>query len=101
MNRLILAGFSTYRLAQLIAWDDGPDKIFYNLSTATKEQSDIHGGRWENLDMLVNCPYCLGIWFAVFTLLLVNNPTKAGDFILGWFGIAGMQAFMQDLTKGR
>ncbi len=101
MKRLILASFATYRLSQLIAWDNGPDKIFYNLRTATSEQSDMHGGRWENLDDAINCVYCLGMWFAFLTLLLVKYPTRIGDFILYWLGIAGMQAFMQGITKGR
>ena len=101
MIRLVLAAFTTYRLAQLIAFDTGPDKVFFNLRTATKELADIEGGRWENLDEAVNCPYCLGVWFALFTLVLVKYPTKGGDLVLGWFGIAGMQTFMQGKTKGR
>ncbi len=99
--RLILASFATYRLSQLIAWDIGPDKIFFNLRTIISEQSDLHGGRWENIDEAITCPYCLGIWFAFGVLFLVKYPTKVGDFFLYWIGIAGMQAFMQGITKGR
>lgn len=101
MIRLILAPFAIYRLAQLIALDNGPDKIFYNLRTITKEQSDIHGGRWENFDEAINCPYCLGVWFAFVTVFIVKYPTKAGDFVLYWMGLAGMQAFLQSVSKGR
>ncbi len=101
MIRLLLAAFATYRLSQLIAWDDGPDKVFFNLRTMTKDSAELHGGRWENLDEAVNCPYCLGVWFAAFALLLLKHPTKVGNYFLYWFGIAGMQAFLQGLTKGR
>ncbi len=101
MIRLLLAVFATYRLSQLIAWDTGPDKVFYNLREAINELSSIHGGRWENVDEAVNCPYCLGMWFAGLTLLLIKYPTKVGNYFLYWLGIAGMQAFLQGLTKRR
>lgn len=101
MIRLILASFAAYRLAQLIAWDDGPDNIFLRLRTITTELSNSHGGRWVNFNDALFCPYCLGMWFAFGMLILVKYPTKIGDFFLYWLGIAGMQAFMQGITKGR
>ncbi len=101
MIRLALASFTIYRLAQLIAWDDGPDKLFFNIRTAANELASIHGGRWENLDEALNCPYCLGVWLAFVIVFFVKYPTRIGDFILCWLGLAGVQAFLQGLTKGR
>jgi len=101
MKHLILAPFAIYRLAQLVAWDNGPNNVFYKIRTGTKNLADIEAGRWENLDEAINCPYCLGIWFSFVILFLINYPTKVGDFILYWLGLAGMQAFLQGLTKGR
>ena len=101
MTRLILAVFATYRLSQLVAWDNGPGFIFHKLRTWTKFQYDTQSGAWENLDEAVNCPYCLGVWFAGLTMILYKYPSRVGDFFLLWLGIAGGQAFLQGITKGR
>ncbi len=101
MIRLTLAAFATYRLSQLIALDTGPEKVFFNFREAINELASIHGGRWQNLDEAVNCPYCVGVWFAALMVVLLKHPTKAGDLFLYWFGLAGMQAFMQGITKER
>lgn len=99
--KLILAALATYRLAQLIAWDSGPGYSLKWLRIYINNKYQDEGGMWENIDEGINCPYCLGIYFALFCLILLKKPSRIGDFILYWFGIAGGQALMQGITKGR
>lgn len=102
--RYILATLAIFRLAQMVSKDYGPFFVFYRLRVLTDERrkqeqdSGNEYGKWGNLDELIRCPYCLGVWFALFCLPLVVYPTVVGDLILVWFGLAGVQCLIQTWT---
>jgi hypothetical protein len=99
--RLSLAMLAVYRLAVLFACDDGPLFIFREMRRAV--------GRWAAKETaskfsnaarlsaaeLVNCPFCLGVWFAALLAPLVALPTLPGDLFLLWLGLAGAQQWLQ------
>jgi hypothetical protein len=91
--RLALALLATYRVAQMVAIDDGPLCLFARL----RAWAGAHGSDLvrENLGALVHCPYCVGVWAAALCALLVLWPTGVGDLALMILGIAGGQAFLQ------
>lgn len=91
--RLICAAFAVYRLARLITQDDGPFSVFKRL----REWAAVNGK--ESVAELLNCPFCLGVWFALIAAALVLMPTLAGDVILVWLGLAGAQSFLQAKTE--
>ena len=99
--RIFLAILSIYRLAQLFVYDDGPREIFSKLRiyfgkrAAGKSSNNVY---W-NLAYLINCPYCLGIWFALIVSFLVIFPTVVGDLFILIFGIAGGQTFLQSRSE--
>ena len=84
--RLILAVFAVYRLAQLVAIDDGPGDVFRRLRAWA-----ITG--W--LAGLVHCVYCAGVWFAAIVGAWVLWPCGVSDTVLAIFGIAGAAAWLQ------
>ena len=93
--RWILAALAAYRLAQLVALDEGPFRVFARLrSWAGCHPSDLIR---ENLGELIHCPYCLGVWFGLFCALLALWPAPGGDVILAVFGLAGAQAFLESI----
>ena len=94
--RWLLAALAVFRLASILTLEDGPVYVFRNGRRAI--------GQWAaprkddaslSLAELVNCPYCLGVWLAAGALLLVLKPTRLGDLLLGWLGLAGAQAWLQ------
>lgn len=97
--KLILAILTTYRLSQLIAWDSGPGYSLKKLRDYINFRSQTDSGIWENIDEGINCPYCLGMYFSLICVILFIKPRE--HFLLYWLGIAGGQAFLQGLTKGR
>lgn len=97
--KLILAILATHRLSQLIAWDSGPAYSLKKLRDYVNYRYTTEGGIWENIDEGINCPYCLGMYFALICVILFIRPKK--HFLLTWLGVAGGQAFLQGLTKGR
>ena len=100
-TRLILAALSTYRLAELFALDNGPYDMFKVIRYALGRKASEGNSTWKTLADLVDCPFCLGIWFAVLAGAGVIYPTNPGDILLILLGIAGLQAFLEGITGKR
>ena len=97
--RWLLAALATYRLAELVALDEGPFRFFARIRAwAGCHPSDLIR---ENLGELLHCPYCLGVWFGLFCSLLALWPTLGGDLILAAFGLAGVQSALTGLRASR
>ena len=97
-ERLLLAALACYRLAQLVAIDDGPGDVFRRLRIwASGLENDTARGF---IGALVHCPYCLGLYWAVILAALVIWPRDAGDGVLIVLGIAGAQAYLQGPRDG-
>jgi hypothetical protein len=99
----MLATFATYRLAQLIALDDGPLDCLATLRglTAYNRKGKARAGQvWASLRALVNCPYCLGVWFGAFTTMIACLILPMGFWtgVLFWLAVAGGQCALQSLT---
>lgn len=95
-TRLALAAFACFRLAQLVAYDEGPKGIFLELrKRAGSYDYGANGEPKRAVGRFLKCPYCLGVWFAIFCTVPVLWPTQAGDMVLTWLGIAGAQACLE------
>lgn len=102
--RLILTILTAYRLARMIAMDDGPGFFFEHLrlwaqEKADKEKSNL--GKWHNLAEGLGCPFCAGVWVSLPLFGLLVWPTVYGDLLLLLLSISGAQAFMQSLDVKR
>jgi hypothetical protein len=101
--RLILAALTCFRLAQLITWDKGPFLIFERLRLRVENHIAANEARkqsyfWRSVADGVSCPYCLGFYVGLLCTGLVIFPSFWGDLFLLWFGIIGLQAFMQGVS---
>lgn len=97
--RIVLAVLATYRLVQFITVDDGPFMVFSRIRTLSERigsHSQTPGDIYWCVDMLIHCPYCLGVWFGGATAALIVWPTLAGDFVLFALAIAGAQTMLQE-----
>ena len=102
--RLILAILTCYRLARMIALDDGPLFVFEHIRQMVKVKADNEAynlGKWHNLSEGLACPYCVGIWLSLPLLALLIWPTVYGDWFLVLLAISGGQAFMQSQDKNK
>lgn len=112
--RLFLAILALFRLARLLAIDDGPLWVFARLRGWTDQQrvaeqgllaaqmddSDLlHSGLWASLDEGLRCPYCVGIWLAPLVGLLYARQGWLSDALLITIGLAGGQALLQGVVK--
>lgn len=94
--RWILAALACYRLAELVALDEGPFRIFARFRAwAGCHPNDLIR---ENVAELVHCPYCLGVWFGALCAALAFWPTWPGDLFLAVLGLAGAQSILTGLA---
>ena len=93
--RLLCAAFAVYRLAQLVAYDGGPFHICARFRAAIGRRAAGGFWFWRDLGELVNCPFCLGVYFALFATILVYLPTLPGDVFLVVLALAGAQTWLE------
>jgi hypothetical protein len=116
--RLILAILSCYRLARLIARDDGPLFWFKRVRYWAKDKAwkeaektgnlirtvqpmlihDRYYGKWHSLAEALECPYCIGIWLSIPLLLFVIYPTQPADLFMLLMAISGGQAWLWEMV---
>ena len=97
--RLALGILRVYRLAQLLAYDDGPLFAFkrIRLTCGRLASGDGAYGHWRSLAEFVRCPYCLGMWLAILAAFLVIIAHPLADLVLLILGLAGGQAFLEGI----
>lgn len=99
---LLIAILATYRLAQFLPQDDGPFFIFRRIRSYVTDKAMVENnldGFWAMVDEAVNCPYCTGLYAAVFTGLLVALNNYYGNMFLLILAIAGGQSLLQSLRE--
>ncbi len=96
--RILLAVFAVYRVAELIAIDDGPYEIFLRFRKWAGTKASVGHGFWYNVAELVHCPFCVGVWIAFIVALPVVLPSFIGDVFLIFLGLAGAQTFLETLS---
>lgn len=115
--RLFLVILTCYRLAKMIADDDGPLFIFKRFRYVLKDEAYIEAtknGVWSNLENMPNdrwfgfwhnlsegfsCAYCVGVWVSLPLFYVLLYPTPLTDGFLILMSISGGQAFLQSLKK--
>ena len=95
MRDIILAILATYRLSRLVADDQAAVPL--RAWAGRRASGQPTGSPAFLLAELVNCPYCLGVWFAAFLALLLK-PGSAREWVLTWLAIAGGQALVQEIV---
>lgn len=99
--RLLLAVLATYRLASLLAREEGPFSVFDRLRAYLGAYDYDENGMPETAwGRGISCVFCVGVYMAGLLLFLVYLPTLTGDILLTWLGIAGGQVFLERLTNG-
>jgi hypothetical protein len=91
---LVLA---VYRLTQFIVYDDAPFDLMVKIRTVAGVYRVNERGQREGFwAKLLYCPYCVGLWLALF-VAVAAYPWP--EFVIYWLAIAGGQAFLQGLSQ--
>lgn len=91
---LVLAILATYRVAQFIAVDEGPYRVFAEWRAFLGRRSS-QNATWKTLAELFWCPYCIGVWVAGMLALTIQPQMP----VLWWLAVAGGQAVLEELRN--
>lgn len=92
--KLLLSVFGVYRVARMVALEEGPFAIFHSI----REKIDSYQKTWVGRGL--NCPLCCGFWLALLPAWYLTGFSSVDWFILVWLGIAGAQTYLQE-TEGK
>jgi hypothetical protein len=92
--RWVFAAFATYRVARMLALEEGPFGLFDKMRDGAER---AFGDSW--LGRGLACPYCTGFWIALVAALAVTELASAFEFVMVWLSIAGAQTYLQ-ATEG-
>lgn len=86
--QFVVAVLATWRLARLIAREDGPFDLVVKLRAKA-------GGGFAG--QLMDCPYCLSLWIALpFAAPLADS---AAAWVAAWLAISGGASFLENLLE--
>lgn len=98
-NNIIIVGLASFRLAMMIAEEEGPFSIFTRLrSMLGAYDTNQYGVPRSIWGRGISCPLCVGMYtsFVFYTLSLFHF----GFYIVLWFSVAGIQVLVHALFKG-
>ena len=86
--RFALAVLATWRLAHLVAREDGP----FDLIVRARARAG-HGA----IGRLMDCPYCLSLWMAApWAFWLASGPV---DLLALWLAVSGGASLLERATS--
>ena len=86
--RLTLAVLATWRLSRLVAFEDGPWDV---VARARRLAGD------GMLGHLMDCPYCLSLWFAAPAALALDRTFPG--WVLAWLGVSGGASLVEKIVS--
>ena len=89
----LLACLASYRIARMLAREEGP----FGLFTALQGLGATQRTWWQRG---LQCPLCIGFWVAPLVVLLVWGPLPWAIFVLRWLAVAGGAAWLQMTERG-
>ena len=94
MTEFILACFAVFRMAELIAVDDGPgDVLLWIRAKLGAYDLDDDGRPATSIGRGIVCPWCIGIWLSALAAMAI--APRNWRMALWWLAIAGGAAFLQ------
>lgn len=82
--RLILAVLATWRMSRLVAFEDGPWDAVARLRRLAGDGMLGH---------LMDCPYCLSLWFAAPAALSLDQAMPG--WVVTWLGVSGGASLLE------
>jgi hypothetical protein len=86
--RLILAVLATWRMSRLVAFEDGPWDAVARLRRLAGDGM---------LGRLMDCPYCLSLWFAAPAALSLDQAMPG--WLLTWLGVSGGASLIERVVR--
>lgn len=90
----VLLTFASYRVTQLLVYDDGPFDLILKFRVAVGVYDRNEAGETQNpVAKLFSCPYCMGLWISFFAALV--SYLYGHNLFIWWIAIGGSQSFLE------
>ena len=92
----ILISLSVWRLAHMIAKEDGPFDIFFRIRVKLGAFFNPATGNWESTNVfgaMLLCPLCLSVWFAIPFAIFYTENVRTG--ILCWLASSAIASLLE------
>lgn len=94
---LVVLVLAVFRLTRMLVDEEGPGDVFALLRQWAGCYEYGHNGRpVTQLGRILSCPYCAGVWVAVFLVALSLIPYVS--FVVYWLAVAGGQVLILDFA---
>jgi hypothetical protein len=84
MTELLIGVLATYRVARMLAYEDGPWDLFLRWRSWIADRYDVDS--W--IARGFNCPLCLSFWIGM-AIALIMSPATWSAFVLSWLAYSG------------
>jgi hypothetical protein len=92
----VLLVLACYRVARFIVTDDGPWRFMLRIRTRLGVYDLGENGRPRSmLGEMFSCPYCIGLWVALFMAVGLGWFLPWPVTAVCWWAIAGGQSFLE------
>lgn len=100
MFDFLLCALACFRLARLVAIDEGPFSVFQHLrQRAGAYEYDAQGRVKTAFGRGISCPYCVGVYAALLLAVLQRLQLPGTSFLVNVLALAGAQSAIQATTK--
>lgn len=91
---LVLAALAAFRLAELVAIDNGPFDIFFELRSWANDSPLNNRNLRRTFHDAITCVHCAGMYFAIGEVILHLISPKIAALIIFPLAIAGLQSLL-------
>lgn len=94
---------SVWRISKIVTEEEGPGMIFSRLREISGAEYDGVPEQWDLLSWhskLLQCPYCLSVWVALFLALLRIINRKLYRITVVTFSGSAATVLIEDLNNG-
>lgn len=96
--RFALIALAVYRLAHMVALEDGPKDVFMKLRTAVKDRYPTVDGKDSWQFKGISCPCCLSVYFSVFVLAVYAFGGGWGERLIIGLAASAVTTAITDAT---
>lgn len=90
----VIAALAVYRLARLVALEEGPGHVFAHLRQRATTDYDQDGEPANFWGALLSCPLCLSVWLGLLVGPLVLLVPTVATWLLLPFALSGVATFL-------
>lgn len=100
---IIVFSVAVWRCSKILTEEEGPFMVFSRLRSKLGCENFGISNQWDSLSQickLLQCPYCLSIWVALFFLVIFFLNEMVYNIFVVVFFASGITVLIEDMRNG-